>query len=411
MTMTNVTKIIFSSLISLKKNFNLSRQPSRREILVFLLILTLFLPHQLPNPPKLDILAITKRMLPVHCSPLFNHPLVQEIPYSKNKSTDFYIFPVKGLYCSGWAAGSNSLFQPMIEIIDQTELNAIVIDIKDALGTLSYVSNVPLAQKYQPQEIKIRDISHVMSCLKEKEIFPIARIVVFKDPLIAAAKPEWSVRSKNGGIWRDNKGFAWIDPYNRHYWDYIVDLSREAIELGFEEIQYDYVRFTSDGNIRNCVYPAKNRLSHEELIPDFLEYVKNRLAPYKKPISADVFGLCTSLHDDLGIGQNYEKLAPSVDIICPMVYPSHYLPGNFGLANPDLHPYKTVYRATVDGKTRLEKIDSDTVLRPWLQDFSLGSNYGRQEIQAQIKAVNDAGITQWIFWNPRCRYQLSKYKK
>lgn len=317
---------------------------------------------------------------------------------------------VKGVYATGWMAGSEKWLPRIVQFIDETEVNALVIDVKDDTGTLSYASNVPLAKQVNSAERKIRDTQKVFKLLKEHNIFPIARIVVFKDPFMAKNKPEWAVKNADGGLWKDRKGLYWVDPYNKQYWDYIVDISKEAIEMGFQEIQYDYVRFTSDGDVKQCVYPFSNGKPAAEVIKEFLQYAKLKLEPYQVPVSADIFGLTTTADADLGIGQRFEKIAESVDIVCPMVYPSHYIPGNFGLKNPDLAPYETVYRSLSDAKKRLEEAgNTKTQIRPWLQDFSLGSRYGRTQIQAQIKAVTDAGIKEWIFWNPSCRYQAERY--
>ncbi|HYH01734.1 MAG TPA: putative glycoside hydrolase, partial [Bacillota bacterium] len=207
-------------------------------------------------------------------------------------------------------------------------------------------------------------------------------------------------------------GLHWVDPHNKEYWDYIVDIAKEAVRLGFQEIQFDYVRFTSDGNTKRCVYPFGNGLPAEDVIQEFLKYTRAKLAQYDIPVSADIFGLTTSANADLGIGQRFEKIAEHVDIVCPMVYPSHYIPGNFGLKNPNAQPYKTVFSSVRDAKLKLETAQNTTTqIRPWLQDFSLGVRYGRDEIQAQIKAVEDAGIKEWIFWNPSCRYDVTKYNK
>jgi hypothetical protein len=269
---------------------------------------------------------------------------------------------------------------------------------------------VPLAVKYRTGQAKIPDIKKIMTVLREKNIFPIARIVAFQDPLMAAKKPEWAVRDKEGAIWTDRKGLAWIDPYNRAYWDYLVDIAREAIENGFGEIQFDYVRFTSDGAISNCVYPARTKQSHQDLIAEFLRYAKAQLAPLGKPVSADVFGLTTKAIDDVGIGQNFDKIAAEIDVICPMVYPSHYASGADGAVDPDKYPYRMVYNGVLDGMKRLQKAGSKTVMRPWLQAFSIRSKYDREQIQAQIQAAKDAGATEWLFWNPQCRYPIDKFR-
>ena len=299
---------------------------------------------------------------------------------------------VKGVYATGWMAGSTKWLPQIVQFIDETEINSLVVDVKDDIGTLSYSSEVPLAKEIGASQRKIAEPAVLMKTLREHHIYPIARIVVFKDPFLAQKKPEWAVRDSNGGIWHDRKGLSWVDPNNKLVWDYIIDIAKEAIGIGFQEIQFDYVRFTSDGELKRCVYPYGSGQLRQDVIKSFLLYAKEKLKPYDVPISADIFGLTTSATDDLGIGQQFEKIAQSVDIICPMVYPSHYAPGSFGLGSPDLHPYDTVFRGISDATKRLIKVgDSVQKLRPWLQDFSLGNPYGRSQIQAQIQAVHDAG--------------------
>lgn len=317
---------------------------------------------------------------------------------------------IKGIYTTGWIAGSVNGFSRLIRFIDETEVNSLVVDIKDDTGTLSFKTDIPLANEIGASIKKIANPVKMMDTLREHHIYPIARIVVFKDPYLAAHKPDWAVKDKSGGLWKDRKGLAWVDPHNHAVWDYVATIAKEAIRLGFQEIQFDYVRFTSDGDLKQCVYPYGNGELRQDVIRDFLVYIKKELEPYQVPISADIFGLTTSAPDDLGIGQQFEKIAQSVDLVCPMVYPSHYAPGSFGLKIPDLHPYETVFRGVRDAMKRLEKIDkNDNHIRPWLQDFSLGNYYGRAQIQAQIKAASDAGVKEWIFWNPSCRYSYEKY--
>lgn len=316
---------------------------------------------------------------------------------------------IRGIYATGWMAGSAKWLPRMVQFIDDTEINAMVIDIKDDTGTISYSSDVPLAREIGASERKIADPVRLMDTLRRHQIFPIARIVVFKDPFLARKRPDWAVKDVNGGLWRDRKGLNWVDPNNKAVWDYVIDIAKEAIGLGFQEIQFDYVRFTSDGDLKRCVYPYGTGELKQDVIRDFLQYARAKLAPYNVPVSADIFGLTTSTEDDMGIGQQFEKIASSVDIVCPMVYPSHYANGTFGYRIPDLHPYEVVLRGVSDAKKRLDKAGNSTQLRPWLQDFSLGNHYGRAQIQAQIKAVEDAGIKEWIFWNPSSRYSVEKY--
>ncbi|MCL6614389.1 MAG: putative glycoside hydrolase [Firmicutes bacterium] len=317
--------------------------------------------------------------------------------------------PIRGIYATAYSAGSAERFARILEFIRRTEVNALVVDVKDDTGTISYESAVPLARaigagrrKFRPEEI--------LAALAAENIYPIARIVVFKDPYLAERRPDLAVKSRStGGLWRDRKGLAWVDPHNREVWRYVVDIAKEAAAKGFREIQFDYVRFTSDGNLADCVYPHADGRKRYEVIRDFLLFARAELKPLGVVVSADVFGLTCSAQDDLGIGQVIEEIAKAVDIISPMVYPSHYYPGTYGLPDPDAAPYETVVRSLRDALARLG--GTEVRLRPWLQDFSLRHRYGRAELMAQIKAVYDAGLDEWLFWNPSNVYDAGKYNR
>lgn len=331
-------------------------------------------------------------------SPTPEHPAVESVAMPS---------AVKGVYVTGWIAGAPKSMAGVIRFIDQTEVNSVVIDIKDDTGTLSYKSNVPMVLETKASEQKIPDIVTLLKTLKEHNIYPIARIVVFKDPHLAAARPDWAVKDKNGGYWKDRNGLKWVDPNNKEVWKYTVDIAEEAMAYGFKEIQFDYVRFTSDGVIKNCVYPYSDGTTRADVIKNFLTYAKDRLKKYNAVLSADVFGLTCSVEDDLGIGQKLEKVGGVVDVLSPMVYPSHYYKGTYGLANPDLAPYETITHTMKDANKKLAGMP--VRMRPWLQDFNLPSHYGREQLLAQIKALNDQGIHDWLFWNPNCNYKVEKY--
>jgi len=310
---------------------------------------------------------------------------------------------VKGVYMSGNAFNSTILFSYLIDLVDKTELNAIVIDMKDDDGFLTTNFDIKLARDLKVRFHKGIDAEKNMKILLDKNIYPIARIVVFKDPSLAESKPEFALRCKDGTIWRDRKGLAWVDPHNKGVWEYTVDVAKEAAKMGFREIQFDYVRFPSDGNMGNVVYPYADGRKKEDVIKDFLKFAREELEPYNVYISADVFGLTTMTKDDMGIGQKFEKVITEVDYVCPMIYPSHYGKGNYGFANPNAYPYEIVKNALLDG---LEKVgDSSVVIRPWLQDFNLGNpKYGANEVKAQMNATYDVGLEEWILWNARNRY-------
>jgi hypothetical protein len=315
---------------------------------------------------------------------------------------DLSYVPVKGIYISAWVAGHPRMIEEQIALVDRTEINAMVIDVKDATGYVSYESQVPMVNELGLSEKRIKDIRGLMARLAEHNIVPIARIVCFNDPLLAEKRPDLAIQHVNGGIWRDKKGSAYTSPYQREVWDYLVQLSEEAADLGFREIQFDYVRFPSDGKISETSYPGKDR-PFEDAIAAFLEYARERLEPKGVWVSADVFGLTLYEKNDLGIGQRIEKVAQNVDIVCPMIYPSHYYSGHYNVDNPNSKPYEIITLATADATRRLE--GTGAIYRPWLQDFSLGGvTYGVEEVKAQIRAVEEQGYNEWLLWDPSIKY-------
>jgi hypothetical protein len=316
---------------------------------------------------------------------------------------------VRGVYVTSWSAGRPGFLTALFEFTRKAGVNALVIDVKDDTGYVSYPSEVPLAREINAGFSKYNPAT-VLNLLREQQLYPIARIVAFKDPLLAEKKPDWAVQDRRGGIWSDHKGRRWVDPYNHFVWEYNVALAKEAAKLGFREIQFDYVRFTSDGQIANCRYPAMDARIHAEVIRDFLAFAYEELKGYGVKVSADVFGLTCSAEDDLGIGQQFKYIAENVDVICPMVYPSHYRKGSYQLANPDLNPYETVYRSLTDARRKCKTVQKEVTVRPWLQDFSLMSRYSLPQLQAQVRAVRDAGFEEWIFWNPGNIYDAEKYR-
>jgi hypothetical protein len=226
--------------------------------------------------------------------------------------------------------------------------------------------------------------------------------VCFNDPVLAKRQPEYAVKSKSGGNWHDKKGSSYTNPYDRRVWKYLVDLGEDAADRGFREIQFDYVRFPSDGRISDAVYPGAIG-SKEDAIAKFLAYARGRLEKRGVWVSADVFGLTLFVKDDLGIGQKIEKVSTNVDIVCPMIYPSHYYAGSYNQKNPNSHPYEIITAAMKDSTKRLQ--GTGAIVRPWLQDFSLGGvTYGVEQVKAQIKAVEEQGYTEWLLWDPSLKY-------
>ncbi len=311
---------------------------------------------------------------------------------------------VKGIYVSGRVFNAPTLFKNMLNLVEETELNSLVIDIKDDDGNLSAVLPVEFDKDIKPKVYGGgKNTKEKMDTLYAKGIYPIARIVVFKDPILAESKKNLALKRQDGLIWRDKSGLAWVDPHNKEVWEYTVNVAKGAAMLGFREIQFDYVRFPTDGNLKNAVYPYATGQKMEDVINEFLAYAQKELEPYNVFLSADVFGLTTLTTGDMGMGQKYEKIISEVDYVCPMVYPSHYGRGNYGFQNPNAYPYEIVKNSLLDGLKRME--GSNTIIRPWLQSFSLGSPaYGAKEIREQIEAVYDAGLNEWILWNAGNKY-------
>lgn len=321
----------------------------------------------------------------------------------------------KGLYVSGWAAGTQKL-DHLIELIDQTDLNALVIDVKNDSGQVTYDSQLPLVKEFGADSRRmIPDLKRLIAYLKSKDIYTIARVVVFKDPCVASMKPEWALHTKDGALWKNKHGDSWVDPYNPQVWNYALDVAKEAVDYGFDEIQFDYVRFPDNGRAvdQEVGYFNPNGWSKSTAIAQFLKQAKIELNKKGAYVSADVFGLTASVSDDMGIGQTWSELASEVDVISPMIYPSHYGRGVYGIEHPDLEPYAVVQQALSDGLDKNEQLArmgrQSAGIRPWLQDFTAAwvkphMKYGNEEVQAQIQAAKELGIDEYLLWNPECTY-------
>lgn len=313
----------------------------------------------------------------------------------------------RALYITSWTAGTGR-FQELLDLVARSRLNALVIDIKDSTGRVGYPSRVPLALATGACEKRIRDLEGVLKRCREKNVHTVARIAVFQDPHLAASRPDLAVRAGGTGVWKDRKGLAWVDPASREVWDYNLAIAREAAGMGFDEVQFDYVRFPTDGRLAVMTYPVyRKQVPKHEVIRDFFRYVDEQMRPVDVLTSADLFGLTTMVEDDMNIGQRIEDVADHVDFICPMVYPSHYPRGHLGLANPAEHPYRVIYDASVRGLQRIK--GKRARLRPWLQDFKLGAVYDRTMVREQIRAARDAGVTGFAMWNARNVYTEDAY--
>lgn len=318
---------------------------------------------------------------------------------------------IRGLYVNAWAAGSQRRMTEMLEIVATTEVNSLVIDIKDATGFISHATDVPLAKVIGADgEIRIRDLPGLLDRLEEAGVYPIARIVVVKDPLLAAARPETAVQDTAGGIWMDSKGIIWQNLFNEDLWSYNIALAREVAQMGFPEVQWDYIRFPDApaSDMDRAVFVGGEDRRRVDAVRGFLSYAEQRLADLPVRSTADVFGVTTSFRRDIGIGQLWETFIDVVDAALPMVYPSHYWEGSFGYTDPNAYPYEVVYAALRDALRRSDAVEGAGLTRPWLQDFSLGSPvYGPAEVRAQIQATYDVGLDGWILWNASTRYSIA----
>ncbi|HYK83164.1 MAG TPA: putative glycoside hydrolase [Gemmatimonadales bacterium] len=319
---------------------------------------------------------------------------------------------IKGLYVNAWAFGSPKLWE-LVRLADATEINAFVVDVKDDTGCLLYPSAVPTAQQIGANQcVRAKDVRARLDTLGAHDIYPIARIVVAKDPLLAERKPAWSVKEREtGALWRDRINIAWVDAYNDSVWIYAAQLAAEAVRLGFAEVQFDYVRFPDEPRERmaTAVFPAhRSGVTQREAVRRHVELLADRLRPLGVPVTFDIFGLTASATGDLGIGQVWEDFANEADVVLPMVYPSHYYRGAFGFAWPNGQPYRVVRSALKDALERSRPLPGSAEIRPFLQAFTLGRRlprYTPYEIREQIRAAEDVGITSWVLWNPRSVYQ------
>lgn len=323
---------------------------------------------------------------------------------------------VKGIYVSAYVAGTGDMMDKIIEEIDRTELNAVVIDVKDDQGRITYAMDSPTVDDIGACQVFIQDMPALMAKLKEHGIYTIARVVAFRDPYLAEQKPEWSLHVADGRIYRDNKGLAWVNPYKREVWDYLVEVGKKAGETGFDEIQFDYIRFAVDRTMNDVVFDDADTQGRDktQAITEFISYAHDELAKEGLFVSADVFGtIMRSEEDAAAVGQEYEDMAEQLDYICPMIYPSHYGPGNFGIEYPDTQPYDTILNALNGSRVLLAasaKEDApQAVVRPWLQDFTASYlehyiKYGDEQVRQQIQAVYDAGYDEWILWDAGVSY-------
>ncbi len=329
---------------------------------------------------------------------------------------------INAVYLTSWSAGNEDKIKYVIRLASTTEVNAVVFNIKDYSGYIAYDTKLPEVEQYGAEQIIISDVASLVARLHDKGIYVIARMVVFQDAVLAEAKPEWAIHSASKRalvsnekfsketLWHDHSGGAWIDPAAQGAWNYFAAIIREVDALGFDEINFDYIRFPSDGDIMNTVYPVWDEVTPARtIIKDFFAFLRQEFPETK--LSVDVFGILMARQGDEGIGQVLEDAYEYFDYVSPMLYPSHYAPGFSGYENPAEHPYEIVYEGLKQGLERLVQFEAfeaatstgNAEIRPWLQNFDLGADYDdvmvRQEIQATRDALGDR-FKGFMLWSP-----------
>jgi hypothetical protein len=359
-------------------------------------------------------------------------PEIEKIKYVKIPEQ------VKSIYMSACVSSTRNFRQELVDLVEQTELNSIIIDIKDYTGTISFDSGL---EGDGGEGCRANDMKEFIADLHERGIYVIGRVTVFQDPFYAERYPELAVKkASDGSVWSDFKGIHFIEVGAREYWDYILDLAKVSHQIGFDEINFDYVRFPSDGNMKDIYFPFSNDVIVKDPIngkavalEEFFKYLHTEIEKYnsgledwREPMitSADLFGMVTTNYDHLNIGQVLERALPYFDYIAPMVYPSHY-PDNFnGWADPNKVPGELIHFVMETGVERVEALKNATStpehvreklhinqLRPWLQDFDYGGDYDIAEVRAQIEATYDVGLNSWMLWAPSNRYTRGALKE
>jgi hypothetical protein len=330
-------------------------------------------------------------------------------PGSEIRLTPFH---PRGLYLTVYGIGDKRLRNAALQLIDTTELNALVIDLKGDRGLVPYRSRIPLASSIGAQRvITIGDLNDLVKVLRVRGIYTIARIVVFKDNLLAGSRPDLAIHRRDGSIYRDREGLAWTNPYSRDVWNYNIDIALEAARSGFDEIQFDYVRLPdTPGLAYERPWTAEHR---QAAVEGFLREARQALAPFNVFLAADVFGYICWNRNDTKIGQQLEHIANIVDYTSPMLYPSAFQFGIPGYRNPVEHPYQII-RLSLDEAAKRTSL-SPLHFRPWLQGFRDYAFGGRPftggEVRAQIKAAEDFGSDGWMIWNPRNQYSSQDFAR
>lgn len=328
-------------------------------------------------------------------------------------TTTVFLVPIKpkALYVSFWAAGSKKYMRRILALAKATEINSVIVDVKNEFGLTSYRTKVPLAKAMNTAEQRtIRDIDGFIKELKSHDLYVIGRVVVFKDDLFARYKEEYALKDINGTVWRNREKLAWLDPYEKNVHAYVASIAADAASHGFDEINFDYVRFPlKEGLVYQKPHTQANRI---EAITDFLKTANEKLRPYNVYTSVDTYGYVCWNKGDTGIGHTIKSLSSQSDYIAPMLYPSGFGSGIMGFKDPTDHPYEIINESILAG---LNQADIQPVrFRPWLQSFK---DYGfdrkffrSKEISEQIQGAQDASCSGWMLWNPSSRFKAHGLK-
>ncbi|MDD5341162.1 MAG: putative glycoside hydrolase [Patescibacteria group bacterium] len=308
---------------------------------------------------------------------------------------------VRALYLTANTASQDNRIAKIIEFMKGSALNAVVIDIKSYSGKIVYDSQVPQVIQLQTKQVIIKDIPALIQKLHDNDIYVIARQTVFQDLELSGKKPSWAVQNKvTGGVWHDKNGLGWMDPSVEEVWQYNSEIAREAILLGFDEVNFDYIRFPSDGDLTTMAFHNLAGRTKRGVMKSFFEYLSGELKDQPGYMSVDLFGLTSVRLDDMNIGQNIEDAGPNFDYICPMVYPSHYPTKYMGFVNPADHPYEIINHDLTIANERLAHVANNRAkIRPWLQDFNMGAVYTPAMLDLEIKAQKDSGSFGYLLWN------------
>ena len=310
---------------------------------------------------------------------------------------------VKAVYLTAYSAGQKNKMDEIINLLNKTELNAVVIDIKDYSGKILYDSKLDLVNEIKASGNRMGDVRALIKKLHRNNIYVIARQTVFQDPWLARNKSDWAIKTKYGGIWYDNKGLSWVDPTRAEVWEYNLAIAKEAIDLGFDEINFDYMRFPSDGNLSIVKYNIGDKKKYE-VMGEFYKFLSDGLKDEPALISIDVFGLVMEhkAEEDMNIGQRLADAVENFDYVCPMMYPSHYPSGHLGLANPAANPGIVIAHGMKLGLPWFHGKRAE--VRPWLQAFNMGAVYDGSRIRAEINEVEKKSNAGWLLWNASNRY-------